>query len=92
MLQTAITGIVNLVCNAGAGQVIKNTIQQLTPDNLKKSEKILTVIGGVAISAVASKAIGDYVEKEVDSIFEFGKKYFDKKEEVIIEAEIIEEN
>ena len=90
MIQTAVTGIVNLFCNLGASQVIKNAITQLTPDNLKKSEKILTVIGSVAISAVASKAIGDYVEKEVDSAFKIGEKLLTKKEDSA--EDICEEN
>lgn len=85
MVQTVITGVANILANIGTSQVIKNALKVLTPENLSKKEKVLTVVGTCALSAVASKAVGDYIEEEVGSAFNLIDKFSKNKDSNIIE-------
>lgn len=67
----AITNLIGAIASAGVGTVVGNIVEMNTPDNLKRTSKILTKVGAIAITAVISDLASKKIE---DSIREFGKE------------------
>lgn len=85
-----ISTIIGSVASAGVGQVMSNLVVATTPDNLNQARKVLTVIGGAAISGTIGKVVADAVENQINDIGEYIKMGKELRKEKTFEKELNE--
>lgn len=80
------------ILGAAAGlasqQVIENIVKVTTPENLMKTQKVLTKIGGVVIGAMVSSKVAEHIGTVTDEVIDMFKK---PKKEVIMDIQPEEE-
>lgn len=59
-------GIITVVSSMGIGQVVHNIVECTTPESLSKSKKVITLIGGAAISSVLGTLSAAHIGTQID--------------------------
>jgi len=59
-----------MLVSTGVGMIVKNAVKATTPEDLKRSKKILIAVGGFALAGMASSASVDYLEGQIDKVNE----------------------
>lgn len=78
MLNTILKGATSM----GVGLVTKFAVEAVTPENLKKMDKILIGIGGAVIAGMASSKASEYVEAQINEVKEIFNNNKKETEEV----------
>lgn len=95
-----------LIASLSAGNVVGNIIKATTPENLSKTKKLLTLAGGLVVSAVIADLASTYVEDQIQDVadgFTFGRAFSERvkaareagaasvDEEDIVVAEVVDD-
>lgn len=56
--------------STGVGMVVGNLINTTTPEDLKRTQKVMTLIGAFAVTGLVSNKASEYMELQVDSMFD----------------------
>lgn len=78
-VKSHVKAISTLVVGYGVGEIMGTVMKDFKPD-AKGVRKVFIKIGTLALTGMVIKSVSDYVESEIDDIFEI-------VEEMVIEAE-----
>lgn len=73
----------SVLVSCGVGTVVSNACAHVTPKDVSRLGKMMSVIGAMALSTCVSNKVATYVEEEFDATFE---KLKDDPEEIKEEA------
>lgn len=75
---TLIKGIIVIVSEIGAGQVMHNIVKMSTPNNLGTFAKVATKIGGLVLQGVVANRAGVYVSHMIKEVAAVWNEALDK--------------
>lgn len=75
-----------LIVAYGVGEIMGNVIKDFKPD-AKGVRKVFIKIGALALTGMVIKSVNDYVDGEIDEVFELAEDVSIKIEEERIEEE-----
>lgn len=66
MIINVIKLAVGSAASVGSGVFVNEALKQFTPENLSKTKKVCSVIGGVMLGGIVGRASSNYAEEMVD--------------------------